>query len=118
MAEQGVPKPNSLGEDPYMIQLGDIARRLRESKGITQLSAANLLGITNVYLCNIEANKAQPSRDLLARYRELWKVDLYVLAWCLSGDVEKLPARVQQASRKLTDAWRKELGELAVPEGR
>ena len=101
-----------------MIQLGDIARRVRKSKGLSQVAAAELLDVSSVHLCNVESGRAQPSADLLARYRELWGVDLYVLAWCVSGEIDRLPKGVQDASRRLTSAWRKMLGDLAVPEER
>ena len=116
MGEPHVPKPKSIGAGLDMIQLGIIARRVRESKGISQVAAAKLLDISSVHLCNIEGDKARPSPELLARYRELWGVDLYVLAWCLSGDVDRLPAGVRDAGRRLTAAWRKALGDLVVPE--
>ena len=99
-----------------MLQLGHIARRVRESKGLTQIAAAKLLGISNVHLCNLEGDKAQPSPELLARYRDLWGVDLYVVAWCLSGEINRLPPGVREAGRRLTDAWREVLGQLAIPE--
>jgi len=100
-----------------MIQLGEIARRVRKSKGMSQVAAAELLGVSSVHLCNVEGGKAQPSSDLLTRYRELWGVDLYVLAWCVSGDIEALPPGVREAGRRLTAEWRKALGELIVPRG-
>jgi transcriptional regulator with XRE-family HTH domain len=116
MSDPHVPKPKLIGGDLNMIQLGNIARRVRESKGISQVAAAKLLEISSVHLCNIEGDKARPSPELLARYRELWGVDLYVLAWCLSGDLDRLPASVRDAGHRLTSAWRKALGDLIVPE--
>ena len=96
-----------------MTRLGDAARHLREIRGLSQKSAAALLGISNVYLCNIEANKAVPSQVILDRYRELWNVDLHVIAWCMFGDVQRLPPRVRQAAEKLAAAWKRELGAVA-----
>jgi len=98
-----------------MIELGDLARRVRKAKGLSQVAAAELLGVSSVHLCNVEGGKAQPSPELLSRYRKLWNVDLYVLAWCLSSDVDRLPQGVQAAGRRLTAAWRRELGDLVVP---
>ena len=63
-----------------MIMLGNTARHLRKSLGIKQREAAEALGVSVVHLCNVENNKSAPSAALLARYRELWDVDLYVLA--------------------------------------
>jgi transcriptional regulator with XRE-family HTH domain len=95
-----------------MIHLGKTARYLRERKGLSQRMAAEALAITQVHLSNIENNKALPSAALLARYRELWGVDLYVLAWCLYGDPEALPEGVRGPMRELGAAWRRELGDL------
>lgn len=93
-----------------MIKLGSIARKVRAKEGLNQRQAAECLGISVVHLCNIENDKASPSAELLARYRELWGVDLYVLAWCLYGDVNRLPPAVQKYTSRLADAWRKQYG--------
>jgi transcriptional regulator with XRE-family HTH domain len=95
-----------------MILLGKTARYLRERKGMTQRAAAEALRITTVHLSNVENDKAMPSPNLLDRYRELWGVDLYVLAWCLHGDASALPEAVRGPMLQLADAWRRELGEL------
>jgi len=92
-----------------MIPLGKTARHLRDSLGLTQRAAAQELGISVVHLCNIENNKALPSPALLERFRELWNVDLYVLAWCLHGDAEKLPKAVRKPMAELAKAWQKQL---------
>src|SRR5437879_4690236 len=96
-----------------MIHLGKTAKYLREQKGLTQRQAAEALGVTQVHLSNIENNRALPSSKLLDRYRELWAVDLYVLAWCLHGDLRRLPKAVREPMRQLADAWQRELGKLA-----
>jgi transcriptional regulator with XRE-family HTH domain len=95
-----------------MIHLGKTARYLRERKKLSQREAADALGITQVHLSNIENNKALPSASLIARYRDLWGVDLYVLAWCLHGDPNQLPEAVRVPMQELATAWRRELGEL------
>jgi transcriptional regulator with XRE-family HTH domain len=111
-----------------MIKLGKTARYVRDSHGLTQRAAAELLGISVVHLCNIENNKATPSQDLLDKFQRLWGVDLYVLAWCLFGDVNALPSEVREASKMLGDAWTRRLertssirvngGKNAIPEER
>ncbi len=95
-----------------MIHLGKTAKYLRERKGLSQKATADALGISQVHLSNIENNKSVPSPALLDRYRSLWGVDLYVLAWCLHGDVSQLPAAVRKPMLELGDAWRRQLGEL------
>jgi transcriptional regulator with XRE-family HTH domain len=95
-----------------MIYIGKTARHLRESIGLTQQELAEKLGITNVHLSNIENCKASPSQVLIDRYSELFDIDLYVLAWCRHGDVEKLPEAVRESARRLARAWEERLGEI------
>jgi transcriptional regulator with XRE-family HTH domain len=90
-----------------MLKLGNTARLVRERAGITQRAAAELLGISVVHLCNIENNKSGVSDDLIAKYRKLWEVDLYMLAWCLHGDLESLPTGIRGPAAKLAEAWKK-----------
>jgi transcriptional regulator with XRE-family HTH domain len=92
-----------------IVKLGQAARYLRQAHQLTQKQAAELLGISEVYISNIENDRGNPSPELLARYRQLWDVDLYVLAWCLFGDVNKLPKPIREATQKLGEAWRREL---------
>ena len=107
------PKPTTNGGKPT-IYLGKTARHLREMLGLTQRAAAEALGISCVHLCNIEKNKSVPSPALLERFREVWNVDLYVLAWCLHGDVEKLPEAVQKPMAELAEAWKQQINEIAA----
>ena len=96
-----------------MIMLGRTARHLRETKGLTQREAAEQLGISIVHLSNIENNKSMPSPALVDRYRHLWGVDLHVLAWCMNGDVKKLPPAIRKPAEELAKAWSKQLGAVA-----
>ena len=88
-----------------MIQVGKVAREIRDSLGLTQQEMAASLGITNVHLSNIENDKAFPSQQLLERYREQFDIDLYVMAWCRDGDVEKLPQAIRDSAARLTRAF-------------
>ena len=97
-----------------MIPLGKTARHLRESLGLTQRAAAKQLDISCVHLCNIENNKSLPSPALLERFRELWNVDLYVLAWCLHGDADHLPKALRKPMAELAMAWQEQIGAAAV----
>jgi transcriptional regulator with XRE-family HTH domain len=92
-----------------MLNLGETARELRERCGISQVVAAKRLGITQVHLSNIENDKARPSPDLLAKYRIVFGVDLYVYAFCTRGDLGGLPKPLRDASTRLADVWRNEL---------
>jgi transcriptional regulator with XRE-family HTH domain len=95
------------------MMLGKTAKHLRETQGLNQRQAAEKLDVSVVHLCNIENDKALPSAALIERYRELWGVDLYVLAWCLHGDVKNLPAAIRKPAEELAKAWGKQLGALA-----
>lgn len=105
-----LPKTNVNWPTPIMIKIGNTARYLRDTLGLKQREVADALGITVVHLCNIENNKSSPSAVLVDKYRELWGVDLYVLAWCLHGDIESLPPAIREPARKLAEAWKEGLG--------
>jgi transcriptional regulator with XRE-family HTH domain len=92
-----------------MIRLGKTARYLRESLGLTQREAVDLLGISIVHLSNIENDKSTPSSDLLDRYSKQWGVDLYVLAWCLHGNLDQLPPSIRNSANELAKAWKAKL---------
>lgn len=91
--------------------IGTTARNLRKSLGWSQRQAAEELGVSAVHLCNIEHNRARPSQALLDRYCNLWGVDLYVLTWCESGEVQSLPSGVRRAAEKLSAAWRDQISQ-------
>jgi transcriptional regulator with XRE-family HTH domain len=93
-----------------MIPIGKVIAHIRKSKGISQRDASYLFGISPVYLCNIEKGHAVPSPELLECIGETLGVDVYVVAWCLYGDVNKLPKAVRGPAERLTKAWRFELG--------
>jgi transcriptional regulator with XRE-family HTH domain len=92
-----------------MIYLGKTVRHLRATLELTQKEMANYLNISCVHLSNIENDKSIPSPSLVDRFQELWGVDLYILAWCLHGDVAKLPKPVQLAASNLVQEWKKDL---------
>jgi transcriptional regulator with XRE-family HTH domain len=92
-----------------MINVGDSARALREQLGLSQKDAAAELGISNVHLCNIEKGNSQPSPELLATYRELWGIDLYVFAWCHTGNLSSLPKSLRSAAQALASGWQQQV---------
>ena len=95
------------------ILIGDAARALRESLGLSQREAAIELDISYVHLCNIENNKATPSTKLLETFHDLWGIDLYVYAWCKFGTVNNMPSGLRGVAKDLGDAWETEI-EAAV----
>lgn len=100
-----------------MIQLGNTIKYVRETKGLTQRAAANALGVSDVHLCNLEHDKARPSEDLLNKMRNEWGVDIYILSWCLFGDVKRLPKAVRAPMEQLAQAWRNELEKKRILKG-
>jgi transcriptional regulator with XRE-family HTH domain len=98
-----------------MLNLGETARELRERCGLTQVAAAKRLGVTQVHLSNLENDKARPSPELLARYRDEFGVDLYVYAFCTRGDSGKLPKSLQDATARLASIWGADLNKRLGP---
>lgn len=101
-----------------MIHVGRIAKQLRESLGLTQQEVARALGITNVHVSNIENEKSFPSQNLIDRYREFFEVDLYVLAWCECGDLDRLPRSIREPASQLARACKERFAESVERIGR
>jgi len=89
------------------MNLGEAARQLRESFDLTQRAAADYLGISCVHLCNIEKDKSRPSPELLAKYRAVFGVDLYVYSWCSQPSIAKLPMAMREVTQRMADQWQK-----------
>jgi transcriptional regulator with XRE-family HTH domain len=106
-----LPKPKTKAI-ALNILLGKTAREFRESLGLTQRAVAEQLGISFVHLCNVEKNRAIPSQALIDKYRAIWGIDLYVLAWCLHGDPKKLPEPLRRAASVLAAGWKKHIDKL------
>jgi transcriptional regulator with XRE-family HTH domain len=100
-----------------MIYVGKAALYLRQKLGLTQREAAETLQISYVHLCNLENDKAAPTRKVLERFREVWGIDLYVLSWCMTGELKKLPLPFREPARKLTEAWKKHIDDLLAKTG-
>jgi len=90
-------------------QIGSVAKSIRLQIGWTQRRTADALGISDVHLCNIENGRSIPSERLVDSFGELWGIDLYVVAWCEQGSIEKLPSRLRAVATALKDEWRKDV---------
>jgi hypothetical protein len=64
-----------------------------------------------VHLSNVERGKADPSSGLLERFRQVFGVDLYVLAWCLFEDDEGVPKSLRGHREQPAREWRRVLAE-------
>jgi XRE family transcriptional regulator, fatty acid utilization regulator len=95
-----------------MLHVGNTARQLRESLGLTQVEIAEQLGISSIYVSKIENEHSFPTRQIIDRYRECFGIDLYVMAWCQHGDVDTLPAALREPAAALAKAWAKRLETL------
>ncbi len=94
-----------------MKHLGETAREVRKAKGVSQKLAASQLGVSAVYLCNVEKGKAIPSYSFLQKFDEWSGVDLYVAAWCKRQQINQLPSSLQDVARQLTDIWQESFGD-------
>jgi transcriptional regulator with XRE-family HTH domain len=92
-----------------MTPLAQTARFVREQRHMTQRAAAEALGVSFVHVSNVERGKAVPSSALIERYRDVFGVDLHVLAWCLFEDDDRIPETVRGPRQTLAEAWRREL---------
>lgn len=97
-----------------MYHIGEAARLVREKHQVSQKHAAELLGVSSVHLCNVEKGRTSPSYGLIESYRRIWNIDLYVLAWCLWGDLDRLPRSIRSASKKLGEAWLADLNKQGM----
>ena len=91
------------------MQLGATARELRESFGLTQRATADLLEVSYVHLCNIENDKSRPSPELMAKFRDVFGVDLYVYSWCSRPNLNKLPSGMKETTTRLFELWQKQI---------
>jgi transcriptional regulator with XRE-family HTH domain len=92
-----------------MTPLARTTRFVREQRQITQRAAAEALGVSFVHLSNVERGKTAPSAALIERYREVFRVDLHVLCWCLFEDEDRIPEGIRGLRNRLARAWRREL---------
>lgn len=90
-----------------MNHLGETAREVRKARGVSQKIAAKQLGVSAVYLCNVEKGKAMPSYAFLQTFEEWSGVDLYVVAWCKKQQINQLPNSLKDVAKQLTDIWQK-----------
>lgn len=69
-----------------LTSLGKRLRASRERKKLTQVQAAEMLGITNVQLSRYESDTHKPDPDLLAKMASLYEVSTDYL---ITGDLQK-----------------------------
>ncbi len=96
-----------------MPDIGQTARYVRERLGLTQRAAADALGVSAVHLSNVERGRTVPSSSLVSRFKNVYKIDVYVLAFCLDDGADDAPVGLRKALRTLADALRQSLGEAA-----
>ncbi len=92
-----------------MIDVGLAAKYLRNRLKLSQRAAAKELGISHVYLSNLENGKSSPTADMIDRYFEAWGVDLYMLAAVKFGGAQRLPQSLGAIAAKLNEAWESQI---------
>lgn len=58
------------------MNFGTSIKRLRDKKEWSQRAAAKVLGITPVHLCNLEADKSWPSRQMVETVERVYGVQM------------------------------------------
>ena len=91
------------------MHLGETARQVRKTLGLTQREAAEMLGISDVHLCHVEKGRATPSLALIQRYQQVFGVDLYVYDWCQRKELDGLPRRIQESAKELAALMKLEI---------
>jgi transcriptional regulator with XRE-family HTH domain len=108
--EQVGRRPPLKNRAKRMTEIGSTVRYVREKLGMTQKAAAKALGVSSVHLSNVERGVTPPSALLIARFADVYGIDVYVLNYC-TGEGDDLPEGVKRARRKLAEALRRQLGD-------
>lgn len=95
-----------------MIHFGQVARELRESLGLTLEQMAERLSMRPTFLNRIEEDQHRPSESIFTAYRDAFGIDLMTYAWCLHGELDKLPEKVRESARQLSEAWKAHIAQL------
>ena len=92
-----------------MIKIGEAAKYLRTSIGVSQRHAGEWLGISYVHINKIENGKASPTAEMIERYFTAWGIDLYMLAVVLFADDARIPQSVRMSAEELRAGWQEEI---------
>jgi transcriptional regulator with XRE-family HTH domain len=99
------PTPNDLRQEieERLAELGDFIRQQREVANVSVRRLAELAGVSNPYLSQIERGLRRPSAEILQQLAKALKISveaLYVRAGLLSEDeVAELPSVREAISR-------------------
>lgn len=77
------------------MNLGETIKKIRKDKGIKQLQLAEDCSITQSYLSNIEANKKEPTLNVLNQISENLSIPLPIIFF-LSMDENDVPANKKE----------------------
>ncbi|MGI9052232.1 MAG: helix-turn-helix domain-containing protein [Ilumatobacteraceae bacterium] len=97
MRRERVPTPNELREeiDKRVAELGGFIRAQRETASMSVRRLAELAGVSNPYLSQIERGLRRPSAEILQQLAKALKISaetLYVRAGLLSDDDAARPS--------------------------
>lgn len=87
------PVPKGKSKSTQHLDIGHAARQIREASGLSQRAAATSLGISHVYVNNIENGHCSPTVQIVERYFHHFGVDLYLLAVANSDCSRMTPAQ-------------------------
>lgn len=93
----GPPTPNDIRQEleDRLQELGDFIRQQREVANVSVRRLAELAGVSNPYLSQIERGLRRPSADILQQLAKALKISaetLYVRAGLLSEDEADAPS--------------------------
>jgi transcriptional regulator with XRE-family HTH domain len=99
-----IPSPNDLREEleHRVAELGEFIRSQREIASMSVRRLAELAGVSNPYLSQIERGLRRPSAEILQQLAKALKISvetLYVRAGLLSEDEAKAPSVREAVSR-------------------
>ncbi len=99
-----IPSPNDLREEleHRVAELGEFIKSQREIASMSVRRLAELAGVSNPYLSQIERGLRRPSAEILQQLAKALKISvetLYVRAGLLSEDEAKAPSVREAVSR-------------------
>lgn len=83
------------------MNLGQLLKLIRTTKGMTQKDMADLMGISQNYLSLIESNIKVPSADKLAAFAEALSISKDALVFVSSDPPDELSAKDQKDYERL-----------------
>jgi len=81
----------------------------RYALGWSQKRAAQELGVSQGWWSYNETGRGEFSLRFIERFRQVSGIDVYVLAYALYADLDKLPPRVRELTQQLGEEWSRQV---------